>query len=156
MEKNEKAIEALNDLILINNDRITGYEKAAHQSRDLEPDIKNIFHHMASESRKYVSDLHAEILGMGGKPVSGTTTSGKLYRAWMDLKATFTGPDSQALLISCEEGEDAAQKAYIHALGSANELPENIFTLVQKQQLALKSSHELIKRYRDTKTFSRH
>jgi uncharacterized protein (TIGR02284 family) len=155
MKKNEKVIEALNDLILINNDRITGYEKAAHQSKDLEPDIKNIFHHMASESRKYVSDLHHEVLTLGGRPASGTTTSGKLYRAWIDLKATFTGPDSQALLMSCEEGEAAAQKAYIQVLGPGNQLPGNIFSLLQKQQLALKSSHELIKRYRNTKTFSR-
>ena len=61
MHDTSLAIETLNDLILINNDRITGYEKAAHQAKDLDPEIKNVFHHMASESRKNVLDLHAEV-----------------------------------------------------------------------------------------------
>lgn len=154
MKQQEKTIEILNDLIKINNDRITGYEKAAWESKELQPDIRNIFHHMASESRKYVNDLQTEVLKMGGEPVTGTTASGKLYRFWMDLKATFTGHDAHSILASCEAGEDAAQKSYKQALGSDDPLPDHIYTLILNQQQALKSSHDLIKRYRDTQTFS--
>jgi hypothetical protein len=35
MEKNERAIEVLNDLIRINNDRIEGYEKAIDKQMKL-------------------------------------------------------------------------------------------------------------------------
>ena len=155
MQDTSLAIETLNDLILINNDRITGYEKAAHQAKDLDPEIKNVFHHMASESRKNVTDLHAEVVALVGIPATGTTTSGKLYRAWMDFKTTFTGTDSHSLLSSCESGEDAAQKAYLSALKHADKLPGTVNTLILTQQQSLKSSHDLIKRYRDNNTFSR-
>ncbi len=155
MHDTSLAIETLNDLILINNDRITGYEKAAHQAKDLDPEIKNVFHHMASESRKNVVDLHAEVIALVGIPATGTTTSGKLYRAWMDFKTSFTGTDSHSLLASCETGEDAAQKAYLKALEHADSLPGTVSALILSQQQSLKSSHDLIKRYRDTNTFSR-
>ena len=155
MQDTSLAIETLNDLILINNDRITGYEKAAHQAKDLDPEIKNVFHHMASESRKNVAELHDEVVALVGIPATGTTTSGKLYRAWMDFKTTFTGVDSHSLLTSCETGEDAAQKAYLTALKNADRLPATVTSLISAQQVSLKSSHDLIKRYRDTNTFSR-
>jgi uncharacterized protein (TIGR02284 family) len=154
MKQHEKTIEILNDLIKINNDRITDYEKAAWESKGLQGDIKNIFHHMASESRKYVNDLQAEVMRLGGEPVTGTTASGKLYRFWADLKASFTGHDAQSILTSCEASEDAAQKSYKKALETENDLPDHIYSMILKQQQSLKSSHDLIKRYRDNRTFS--
>ena len=36
MEKNEKMIGVLNDLIRINNDRVDGYEKAAKETKSIE------------------------------------------------------------------------------------------------------------------------
>jgi uncharacterized protein (TIGR02284 family) len=37
----EKTIEVLNDLIIINNDRYEGYQKAREQVKD--PDLKDFF-----------------------------------------------------------------------------------------------------------------
>ncbi len=42
----------------------------------------------------------------------GTTEMGKIYRAWMDVKAVFTGENRHTILSNCEAGEDATQKAY--------------------------------------------
>ena len=154
MKKTRRFVDMLNDLILINNDRITGYEKAAHLAHSVEPEIKNVFHHMASESRKNVTELHTLVQAQGGEPASGTTAAGKLYRAWKTMKTSFTGTDSLSLLAACEAGEDAAQKAYLHAMQSAEPMPAEMMSTVRRQQEALKSSHDLIKRYRDTKTFS--
>jgi len=53
---------------------------------------------------------------MGGTLAQGTTASGKIYRAWMDVKAVFTGHDRETILSNCEAGEDAAQRAYTSAL----------------------------------------
>ena len=150
MSTNSELVEVLNDLIEINNDRIVGYEKAADETKDLDVDLKAIFMKMADESRKYKADLTLEVNRIGGDPVSdGTTNSGKIYRVWMDLKATFTGHDRQSVLESCEFGEDAAQKAYKAALASDAEIDADTRQLITSQQSSLKTSHDLIKKYRD-------
>jgi len=148
MTPNEKDIEVLNDLVQINNDRITGYEKAADESRDIDVDLRSIFARMAEESRQYKSELISLITGLGGEPASGTTASGKIYRPWMDVKATFTGKDRHAILASCEYGEDAAQKAYKEALAEDGVSVE-VREVITKQKSSLRTSHDLIKQYRD-------
>jgi uncharacterized protein (TIGR02284 family) len=153
MKRNEKTIEVLNDLIRINRDRVDGYEKAAHEKEEIEPDIRNFFYTMATEGRSFVNDLHAEVLRLGGVPVSGSTISGKLYLFWLDMKAEFlsgyTGNDANSLLATAEAGEEVVQKAYRHALNSEVELPENIERLIERQGFRLKRSHALMQKYRD-------
>jgi len=147
---NEKLEEVLNDLIEINNDRITGYEKAIDEAKDIDVDLKAVFSKMADESRKYKAELTQAVTSLGGDPVAtGTTNSGKIYRIWMDVKATFTGHDRQAVLENCEFGEDAAQKAYKMALASEAEMDADTRQLITSQQSSLKTSHDLIKKYRD-------
>src|SRR2546421_9780279 len=126
MEINENLTGVLNDLIRINNDRIEGYKRAAKEADDSDVDLKALFNRMADESRQYVAELTREVIKLGGEPATGTTASGKIYRAWMDVKATFTGKDREALLASCEFGEDAAQKAYQEALTSDETLSIDI------------------------------
>lgn len=141
--------EVLNDLIKINNDRISGYEKAAAESKEIDIDLHAVFNSMADESRKYVSQLSAQVNKLGGETEGGSTAMGKLYRAWMDVKATFTGKDRTAILASCEYGEDAAQRAYRDALASDADIDTEIRQLITSQQSSLKNSHDLIKKYRD-------
>ena len=131
---NEKTAEVLNDLIQINNDRIVGYEKAAKETKSEDADLRALFLDMTSESRRYVSELTQVVAQTGEEPAKGTTGSGKIYRAWMDVKATFTGKDRKAILSSCEFGEDAAQKAYDEALKSDAELPTDIRQMIAEQK----------------------
>ena len=149
MNTNEKLTEVLNDLIRINNDRTTGYEKAAGEARSIDVDLQATFNKMANESRKYAAELTNEVQRLGGEPATGTTNSGKIYRVWMDVKATFSGKDRQAILESCEFGEDAAQKAYREALASDAEMSAETRKLITDQQSSLKTSHDIIKKYRD-------
>jgi uncharacterized protein (TIGR02284 family) len=150
MKTNEKTYEVLNDLIQINNDRIEGYERAAKETAAEDADLRSLFLSMASESRRYVNELSQHVAQAGENPAEGTTASGKLYRAWMDVKATFTGKDRKAILASCEYGEDAAQKAYEGALATDAELPTEIRQLITDQKSSLRKSHDKVKRLRDT------
>jgi uncharacterized protein (TIGR02284 family) len=149
MSTNEKLTDVLNDLIRINNDRTTGYEKASKEARSIDVDLQAIFNKMANESRKYAAELTNEVRSLGGEVATGTTNSGKIYRAWMDLKATFSGKNRQAILESCEFGEDAAQKAYKAALASDAEISADTRQLITHQQSSLKASHDIIKKFRD-------
>lgn len=148
MKSSNEIIEVLNDLIKINNDRIEGYEKAIENAQKIDVGLQSVFSKMKSESIKYTAELHNRILQLGGEPQDGTTVSGKLYRAWMDVKATFTGKDRQSLLDACEYGEDAAQKAYKDALETEG-LPADIRDFIGEQKKKLRSSHDEIKAMRD-------
>lgn len=144
MTTEKETIEILNDLIQINNDRITGYEKAIKELKDGDNDLKILFENMIDESRKARLALGEEVQVLGGTMDMGTTNSGKIYRAWMDVKAVFTGYDRQTVLANCHTGEDAAQKAYNTAL-EAEHLPAYLRELIFAQQQDLKSSHDEIK-----------
>jgi uncharacterized protein (TIGR02284 family) len=149
MYVNEKTTEILNDLISINNDRIDGYNRAEKETADKDADLQTLFRQMSSESRSYVNDLSKYVAVAGEQPTDKTSLSGKIYRTWMDVKATFTGKDRKAILASCEFGEDAAQKAYDEALSSEAELPAEVRQLIMDQKLSLKKSHDYIKALRD-------
>ena len=144
----------LNDLVLINNDRIAGYEKAIDElkskddsaSEDL--DLIVLFERMIDESREYRNVLGREVQVLGGEMAEGTMTSGKIYRAWMDIKALFSGKDRHAILEACETGEDAAQKAYNAAL-EEEDLPAFLRDIISSQQQLLQQSHDEIKALRD-------
>ena len=149
MSTNDNLVGVLNDLIEINNDRVVGYEKAVKETKSLDVDLQATFHKMANDSRKYAAELTEKVRELGGNPTSDSTNMGKIYRVWMDVKATFTGHDRQAVLENCEFGEDAAQKAYRTALASDAEIDANTRQLITDQQSSLKTAHDLIKNYRD-------
>ena len=149
MATNEKLISVLNNLVEINNDRISGYEKAEEETKAHDSDLQGIFHSLANESRNFVRELTQEVIKLGGEFSTGTTNKGKIYRVWMDIKATFAGNDRQAMLEACEFGEDAAQKAYEEAIASDAEMSPQIRTILAEQQASLKTAHDLIKKYRN-------
>lgn len=140
--------EVLNDLIEINNDRVAGYQKALEELHPEDSDLKSLFVEMVRQSHRHKADLVREVQVLGGDPDSGTTASGKIYRAWMDVKAIFTGHDRETILNNCELGEDAAQKAYRSALETEG-VSAHLRELISNQQAELKISHDQIKALRD-------
>jgi uncharacterized protein (TIGR02284 family) len=138
--------ETLNDLIRINNDRVTGYSKAASQAKD--QDLQSLFSQLAQQSRQFANELRS-CVGDNEKEVTDeTTTAGKIYRTWMDVKATFGGDSRKAVLASCEFGEDAAQKAYKEALED-EDLSPDIRSTIESQKATLREAHDKIKMMRD-------
>ncbi|WP_131537509.1 ferritin-like domain-containing protein [Pedobacter nototheniae] len=148
MKTTTATAEVLNDLVQINNDRIEGYQKARKELKDEDADLKSLFLNMIEESQKYKMALATEVSASGEDIETGTTTSGKIYRGWMDVKALFTGHDRKTVLNNCEFGEDAAQNAYKMAL--EEELPSNVRELISDQKASLRRSHDEIKRLRDS------
>ena len=107
MENTQDTIDTLNDLILINNDRIAGYEKAMEELKkdagaEDNLDLTVLFEKMIDESRELRNALGTEVQVLGGEMAEGTMSSGKIYRAWMDIKALFTGKDRHSILVQLE------------------------------------------------------
>lgn len=139
--------EVLNDLIRINHDRVEGYEKAAAQTK--EDDLRSLFTNMSSQSRQFANELERIAREEGAEPAEGTTGRGKIYRAWMDVKATFGGDDRKGILSSCEFGEDAAQRAYRSALDDGD-IAGSARRVIESQKTVLKEAHDKIKQMRDS------
>jgi uncharacterized protein (TIGR02284 family) len=139
MEQN--MMEVINDLIQINNDRIEGYEKALQQTDREDADLKAIFTELAGDSRKNIAALKEYIKTTDN--TDETTLRGKIYRVWMDVKATFVGRDRKAILASCEFGEEAAQRAYQLAMENTD-LPEDLRKIISYQKADLKTSLDAI------------
>jgi uncharacterized protein (TIGR02284 family) len=144
----------LNDLIRINNDRVAGYEKAIDETKDIDVDLRGLFHQFAEESKRYAAELRQLVLQQGENPAEDTTVSGKIYRVWMDVKAAITGKDRKTVLSNCEFGEDAAQKAYKLAL-EEDDLSPDVREVIVSQKSSLKQAHDLVKKYRDMHTETR-
>jgi uncharacterized protein (TIGR02284 family) len=144
----KETASVLEDLIKINNDRIEGYEKALKELKPEDTDLRLLFLKAIDQSRGIKMMLGNELQTLKESIPSGTSGSSAIHRAWLELKATFTGHGRHAILASCEFGEDAVQKAYESALGSEH-LPEYLSTIVLEEKQNLKSFHDEIKALRD-------
>lgn len=133
--ENENQIMVLNDLIKINNDRVEGYRKAVKNFNDDDVELLAIFNQFAMDSQENKEILMNQIRRLGGQTDEGTTMSGKIYRAWMDVKATFGGDDAKGILESCEGGEDAAKKAYETALDSGYLDTQSLSVVINQQHV---------------------
>ncbi|NBL63590.1 PA2169 family four-helix-bundle protein [Flavobacterium sp. NST-5] len=146
--ENQKSIDALNKLVEINNDRVEGYETASKETTDA--DLKSLFAGLQATSQDNLSELHAEVTRLGGKPEDGTRITGKFFRAWMDVKAALAGNERKAILESCEFGEDKALEVYEDVLENANgNLSDSQRQLATNQQQRLRADHDRVKALRD-------
>lgn len=151
MENTAKTIEILNDLILINNDRIEGYERALKEVENNEgdADLVPMFLRFVDDSRRYKVELGTEIAAFGKDMATGTTMPGKLHRAWIAVKETFTSTDRHSILEECEFGEDAIKKVYEEALNDEI-LATYIREMLLDQLEELTEAHDEVKELRDS------
>jgi uncharacterized protein (TIGR02284 family) len=150
MENTKATVEILNDLVQINNDRINGFEHALKDVASDEHDLKYLFTNCVGESHQFKMALGTEVEALSKeKDIDNTTSvSGKIHRAWIDIKTAFTGHSAKSVLEECEFGEDAILLAYKTAL-SEDFLPAYIREMLEKQQAILQEAHNEIKSLRD-------
>jgi uncharacterized protein (TIGR02284 family) len=142
-------VSALNDLIRINNDRITGYKKRMDIS--LDDDLDDLFTDFIFQSRHNTEELRHYIYLLGGKPADGTTLSGKFYHAWMDFNSTPFRQSRQTMLDYCEYGEDVAKSAYQKAIDDKEmDWDKRLAHLLAMHHDDLKASHKIIMELRDS------
>lgn len=144
----ERQAEVLNDLVLINNDRVEGYKKAQEELKPEDNDLRILFQDRIDQSRMFHTELVGEVARLGEEIETGTKASGKIYRAWMDVNAFFGGSDRKVILDNCEIGEGAALRAYDSALES-DDLAAEQSAMVLRHHAEIKASHNRIKSMRD-------
>jgi uncharacterized protein (TIGR02284 family) len=132
-----KTIDLLNILVQTNNDRMKGYETASTETN--EEDLRTFFAGFAQNSQQCRQELANEIITLGGTPTDSTKISGKIFRAWMDIKATLTGRDLRPILDSCDSVEETAIGTYRKVLKNRTDM------LSTKQHLMIVTHNALLK-----------
>lgn len=143
------AAEVLNDLILMNNDRIKGYQRTMQNLKPQDEDLRELFQHIIAQTRGFNEALTEEVVKLGAKAETHTSVSGKLHLTWIGIKATFTGHNRKALLAECERGEDASKATYLEALHGDSDLSAAQWELISAQAEEMKLVHDQIKSLRD-------
>src|SRR5688500_18023809 len=130
METIKETNKALSALIIINNDRYEGYKKAAEETKDA--DLKEIFTRFSNQSRGFSEELRKLFSYQeASEPEKDeTTTAGKLFRVWMDIKSALATKDRKAILASCEFGEDVAKRAYSEVVDKPGDVSLEVLTVV--------------------------
>lgn len=145
----EKTDDALNDLIVINNDRYEGYQKAIEQTTDA--DLKEIFSVFSNQSKANNAVLRSLVASSEESPDRDETAlSGKFYRAWMDVKNALDEGDLKKILSSCEYGEEVAKRAYEDALADRTKLSTDAALAIQKQYDEIVRAHYQVKELRNS------
>ena len=147
-----ESIDALNDLIQINYDRVAGYERAVAEVKESKnPITTTVLDQYRQDSQRNITELSACVREMGGTPADSSTMSGKLHRLWMDVKSTFSVHDKESALESCIFGDSAAIKAYEAALAdTSNGFSSDVTSKLNKQLVAIKVAETANKAYEKT------
>ena len=139
--------KALRSLIEVVHDGQKGFSESAKEIED--PSIKTFFIEEGQTRAQFAEELEDSLyhLGISSQKASGTAT-GALHRTWAELKAKLGGSD-HTLLVTAEQGEDEAKKAYAKTL--KEHLPAEIDTLLRRQQQHVIQAHNKVRIWRDTK-----
>jgi uncharacterized protein (TIGR02284 family) len=148
MDRSEKTVDVLQELNQFVNDRIEGYKHAAKVTKD--PAHQSYYKSLIDQSSKFSNEINSTISSFGGSPESSTTTKGKIYRGWMDVKAGITGSDEESVIESNMYGEEWAQKAYNDALEHRGELPSNVVQMVEKQKQSSLATSERLRQMKES------
>jgi uncharacterized protein (TIGR02284 family) len=144
-----KVNEALENLVLINNERHEGFQQAAEDIED--SDLKSLFTTYATQSRQFGGELRSYIdMDEDAPDRDETSFASKLHRTWIDIKSAVSGRNRKAILASCEFGEDFALNAYKEALNDVSTYPAELQSIIQKQKASIQESHDRIKMMRDS------
>ena len=145
MAERGSILDVVHELIETCRDGQTGYAHAAAIVSD--PELKSYFTRQTEERTRLLHELEVEAKRIGeSQPNTSGSFAGVLHRAWFEAKADV-GLGDQAVVNSVESGEDAAKNAYEKAL--AEELPEQLRTIVQRQAESVFAAHDHVRDLRD-------
>lgn len=142
-ETTKETVKTLEGLISILEDGKLGYTNAAEHVEN--PAMKTDFLEYARERALFIVELQDEINKLGkSTDTSGGGPLGALHRTWIDIKSSFTGGDTEAIINACVTGEEAAIEKYKAALDE-NHLEYNQVSIVSKQLNSIQNTLSQIK-----------
>lgn len=144
--KHEEMIDQLEEILEKNRDAEKGYKKAAENADSAK--LKNYFQKKSSDRATFNASLKRELVANYDEIDDDGTFGGTIHRAWMDVKAFFSGDDDEAMLEEAIRGDKSAVEEYEEVLEDTT-LPNSIATLVRNQQMKIRTDLNKIKSLED-------
>jgi uncharacterized protein (TIGR02284 family) len=144
LASDKKPLDILNNLLVINNERIEGYNFAAEQT-DISV-LQVLFSRLTETSLACKEELCKEVYKLGGRPPQDADGPGDFNKAWGEIKTALEKNDHKAILTSCYLEEFMAMKSYEYALRYySDHLTTQHNQLFYKQKERLKEDHDRVK-----------
>lgn len=135
MTTGNEIISGLKGLLEKNCDAQKGFKNAIEQTDSAR--LKGFFSFKASQRSKYADQIRNQIEKLGGSCEESGSVSGSAHRMWMDFKTLFTADNEEAILESCEYGENAALEDYNDFL-TGHVLPSDLRDVITDQRNEIK------------------
>ncbi len=147
MSQQKEIISTINGLIETLKDGQAGFKQASEAVKD--SNLKSLFSEYSLQRSRFAGELQAQAVQLGeAQPENGSSASGAIHRAWINLKSAVTSGDEHAILAECERGEDSAVAGYKEAMED-DALSAPVREIVSRQYREVKSAHDRIKQLRD-------
>lgn len=135
--------DILRELIIINNERFDGYKTAARETNDAA--FKALFAEFSLQSKRFRDELRQLIPINEESPANDETKLfSDFYQSWMKMKTALGENNNNAILATCEIGEDIIKKNYDDIIKNAS-FSDKILAVLKKQKKELEKSYDLIK-----------
>jgi uncharacterized protein (TIGR02284 family) len=129
-ESHKEHAEALQTLLQKNYDAEKGFKKAITKTES--DSLKDFLKRQAVKHNRFATELDREIRSLNEHPKEEGSFSGKLSRAWMDIKVAVSGNNDEAILEECVRGEKNSAEEYEEAL-EENNFPPHLEEVLKKQ-----------------------
>ncbi|MGR3810885.1 PA2169 family four-helix-bundle protein [Jiulongibacter sp. NS-SX5] len=149
MKKQEK-LNGLQTLAELHADRIEGYHKVASETQAADYGLEKLFNHLAEFSKEAKAELDLVLASRGGE-ISDNDNSilSGIHKMWIDIKTALTSKDREALLSSCEFGENIIIGAYESMLENEDLIEVKVRLLLHSHLKTLKESLKTIQELKE-------
>lgn len=139
MSTTDHDIRTLNSLIATTLDSVDGYTEAAKDSGSGR--FASLFTSRATERRQVVSNLQQQVRSLGGNPEDDGTLLAGAHRVFLNLKATLTGKDDEAIIAEVERGEDHIKSKFEDALDDTD-ISSATRTVIEQAFTSVRAGHD--------------
>lgn len=132
-----ETVNVLQSILEKNYDAEKGYKKAMHDAKT--PALKNFLKQQALQRSHFATAIDKALHDLDEKPKESGSVTGRLHRAWIDIKSSLSGNDDEAVLEEVIRGEKASVKEYEDVINK-HTLAPRINDLLQSQRADIEST----------------
>ncbi|MFS4417431.1 ferritin-like domain-containing protein [Maribacter sp. 2307ULW6-5] len=144
--KYETLVDQLEEILEKNRDAEKGYGKAAENAES--PSLRAFFERKGRERSEFNRELKSAMVANYDDVDDDSSFTGSIHRAWMDVKAFFSGDDDESMLEEAIRGDKAAVEEYDEVLEDTN-LPAAIGSIIREQRNKIQTDLNKVKSMED-------
>jgi uncharacterized protein (TIGR02284 family) len=134
-ENHKEHANTLQMLLQKNYDAEKGFKQAITKTDS--QNLKDFLRRQALKHNRFATELDRELHLLNETPKEEGSFTGKLSRAWMDIKVAVSGNHDEAILEECVRGEKDSAEEYEEALDK-NKFSPQLEEVLRKQLREIK------------------